>query len=119
MEKLKIITSTTRKGRKGIAFATWMQEFATQEGSFDIELLDLAEINLPPLAEPNHPMQGQYEHEYTEEWSRKIHEADAFICVLRVYLSGYPAPLNNPIAYIQHELKYKPLGYMSFGGIPA
>ncbi len=119
MDKLKLITSTTRKGRKGIAFANWMQEFATKEGSFDIELLDLAEINLPLLDEPNHPMQGQYEHEYTKEWSRKIHEADAFIFVLGEYNYGYPAPIKNAIDYLHHEWKYKPVGFLSYGGISA
>jgi NAD(P)H-dependent FMN reductase len=66
MNKLKIITSTTRPGRKGIVIADWITEIATARGWFDVELLDLAAINLPFMDEPNHPRLQEYQHEHTK-----------------------------------------------------
>ena len=79
MNNIKIITSTTREGRKGIAVANWITEFAKQGNKHNIELLDLAAINLPFMDEPNHPRLKQYQHEHTKQWSETINAADAFI----------------------------------------
>ena len=71
MHNIKIITSTTREGRKGIAVANWITALAKQGSQSNIELLDLAQINLPFMNEPNHPRLQQYQHEHTKNWSRK------------------------------------------------
>ena len=56
MYKLKIISSTVRPGRKGPLVAAWIAEMAQENGHFDVELLDLGEINLPMMNESNHPV---------------------------------------------------------------
>jgi len=117
MHKLKIITSTTRPGRKGISIAHWLLEFAGQHPGFEVELLDLAEINLPLMNEPNHPRLKKYEYEHTKAWSAKIDEADAFVFVTAEYNHSYPAPLKNAIDYLAQEWAYKPLGFVSYGGV--
>lgn len=117
MNKIKIITSTTREGRKGIAVANWITEVAMQNQTFDVELLDLAVINLPFMDEPNHPRLQQYKHEHTKNWSAKISEADAFIFVLGEYNFGFPAPIKNAIDYLFNEWKYKPVAFVSYGGV--
>lgn len=119
MTKLKIITSTTREGRKGIAIAQWITNFTKEQGHFDVELLDLAEINLPFFDEPHHPRLQQYTHNHTKNWSKKIEEADAFIIVLAEYNYGYPAPIKNAIDYLHNEWKYKPVSFVSYGGVSA
>ena len=119
MNNLKIITSTTREGRKGIAVAKWITELAIQANKFNVELLDLAEINLPFMDEPNHPRLQQYQHEHTKKWSEKINEADAFIIVLAEYNFGFPAPIKNAIDYVYNEWMRKPVGFVSYGGISA
>lgn len=119
MPNLKIITSTTREGRKSIALENWITEFAKAEGQFDVELLDLAKINLPMMNEPSHPRLGQYKHEYTKAWSKTINAADAFIFVLGEYNYGYPAPIKNAIDYLHNEWKYKPVAFVSYGGVSA
>jgi len=48
-------------------------------GGFDIEILELGDINLPLMNEANYPVMRKYEHEHTRKWSAKIDEADAFI----------------------------------------
>jgi NAD(P)H-dependent FMN reductase len=117
MDNLKIITSTTRPGRKGISIANWITGLAQQTGKFNVELLDLAAINLPFLDEPNHPRLQQYQHEHTKRWSATIDAADAFIIVLSEYNFGFPAPLKNAMDYLFKEWMYKPVAFVSYGGI--
>lgn len=119
MDKLKIITSTTREGRKGVLIANWITELSRKHGRFDVELLDLAEINLPLMDEPNHPRLQQYQHEHTKRWSADIQSADAFIIVLAEYNFGFPAPIKNALDYLFNEWKHKPVGFVSYGGVSA
>lgn len=114
---LKIITSTTRLERKGIAVANWIYSLSKQENKFDTELLDLATINLPMMDEPNHPRLGNYQHQHTKDWSAKISSADAFIIILGEYNYGFPAPIKNAIDFLFKEWMYKPVGIVSYGGI--
>lgn len=117
MNTIKIITSTTREGRKGIAVANWITELAKQNDKYNIELLDLAEINLPFMDEPNHPRLQKYQHEHTKKWSEMIGAADAFIIVLAEYNFGFPAPIKNAIDYLYNEWMNKPVAFVSYGGI--
>ncbi len=117
MNKLKIITSTTRPERKGVFVADWIKNIAITFGKFDVELLDLAVIKLPLMDEPNHPRLQQYTHEHTKKWSAIINEADAFIIVLSEYNFSFPAPIKNALDYLLNEWKYKPAGIVSYGGI--
>jgi NAD(P)H-dependent FMN reductase len=119
MYDLKIINSTVRPGRKGPVITKWIEEIARKNGSFNVEVLDLAVINLPLMDEPNHPSQKKYIHEHTKEWSRKIDEADAFIFVTGEYDFNYPAPLRNAIEYLYYEWAYKAAGIVSYGGVSA
>jgi NAD(P)H-dependent FMN reductase len=119
MYNLKIITSTVRPGRKGPLIAAWIAEKAKQHGSFNVEVLDLGEINLPMMNEPYHPLMKKYEHEHTKNWSAKIDEADVFIFVTAEYDYNYPAPLRNAIEYPALEWGYKAAGIVSYGGVSA
>jgi NAD(P)H-dependent FMN reductase len=117
MEKLKIITSTVREGRKGRIIADWITAVAKESGHFEAELLDIAEIDLPLMTEPNHPRLQKYKYEYTKKWSASIAAADAFIIVLSEYNFSFPAPIKNAIDYLFHEWRNKPVGFVSYGGM--
>ena len=117
--KLKIIIGSTRAGRQGPAVAAWIYNLAKERTEFDTELVDLAEVNLPFLDEPNHPRLRKYTQQHTKDWSAKIDEADAFIMVTPEYNFSYPAPLKNAIDYLHQEWLYKPAAIVSYGGIAA
>ena len=119
MYTLKIISSTVRPGRKGPIVTKWIADLAKQNVDFNVEVLDLGEINLPMMNEPNHPSLRKYEHEHTKWWSAKIEEADAFIFVTAEYDYNYPAPLRNALEYLFHEWGYKAAGIVSYGGVSA
>src|SRR5690606_2775885 len=92
---LQVIVASTRKGRQGPVVGAWFLEQARAHDRFEIELVDLAEVNLPLLDEPAHPRLAQYEHEHTKAWSRTISRADAFVFVTPEYDFGPPASLIN------------------------
>ncbi len=119
MYNLKVISSTVRPGRKGPLVAKWITELAKENENFNVELLDLGEIKLPMMDEPNHPLMKQYQHEHTKRWSAKIDEADAFIFVTAEYDYNYPAPLRNALEYLSQEWGYKPAAIVSYGGVSA
>jgi NAD(P)H-dependent FMN reductase len=119
MYKLKIITGSTRPGRKGPAIASWIAKAAEQHPEFEIELVDLAEVNLPFFDEPNHPRLQKYEHQHTKDWSARINSADAFIIVTPEYNYSYTAPVKNALDFLYNEWNHKPVAFVSYGGVAA
>jgi NAD(P)H-dependent FMN reductase len=119
MPKLQIFIASTRPGRVGLPVAKWFVERARQHGGFEIEVVDLAEVDLPFMDEPNHPAQRQYTKQHTLRWSALVDSADAFVFVMPEYNYGFSAPLKNAIDYLNWEWRYKPVGFVSYGGIAA
>ena len=117
MLDLKIIIASTRAGRKGPSIATWFYDIAAKHSAFNTELLDLAVINLPFLDEPNHPRFKKYTHQHTLDWSAKIDPADAFVIVTAEYNYGFPAPIKNALDFLYQEWNYKPVAFVSYGGV--
>ncbi len=114
-----IVIASTRPGRGGSAVAEWFTEQARSHGGFEVEVVDLAELNLPFLDEPNHPRLRQYTQPHTRAWSEQVEAADAFVFVTPEYNHGYPAPLKNAIDFLHQEWSYKPVGFVSYGGVAA
>lgn len=114
---LHVIIASTRKGRKGPLVADWFMTHATEHGGFEIELIDLAEVNLPLFDEPHHPRLAKYEHEHTRAWSATVSRADAFVFVTPEYDFSAPSSLTNAIQYLVREWAYKPVAFVSYGGV--
>jgi len=115
--KLKVITVSTREGRVGGAVAEWFNRYALEHGGFEVELIDLKEVNLPVLDEPKHPLLRDYQFEHTKRWSRLIDPADAFVFVTPEYDYFVPGSLVNAIDYLSQEWSYKPAAFVGYGGI--
>lgn len=114
---LKIVIGSTRPGRKGPAVAAWAAQVAKAHGGFDVELVDLADFDLPLLDEAAHPAQQKYEHEHTKRWSAAMEPADAVVFVTPEYDYFPPAALLNAVQALHKEWRYKPAGVVSYGGI--
>ena len=119
MPRLSIIIGSTRPGRAGLPIADWFADRARAHGGFEIDVVDLAELNLPMLDEPNHPRLRQYTHQHTKDWSARVAGSDAFVIVTPEYNHGYSAAVKNAIDYLHHEWHYKPVGFVSYGGVAA
>ena len=114
---LQIITASTRQGRKGPAVAAWFEQQARKHAIFEIEPIDLGEVNLPMLDEPNHPRVRNYQHAHTKAWSARVDRADAFVFVTPEYNYSAPPSLVNAIDYLWQEWQYKAAGFVSYGGV--
>ena len=119
MPRLQIIVASTRPGRVGLPIGRWAHDRAVEHGAFEVELIDLAEINLPLLDEPKPARQGQYVHRHTKAWSARIAAGDAFVFVVPEYNHSFNAPLKNAIDYLYAEWQHKPAGFVSYGGVAA
>ncbi|MFC4033158.1 NADPH-dependent FMN reductase [Streptomyces polygonati] len=120
MSKLGIIVASTRPGRVGLPVAQWFDAEARAHAGFaEIELIDLADVALPFMNEPNHPRLGRYTHQHTIDWSALVGGVDAFVFVMPEYNYGFNAELKNAIDYLHNEWKYKPVGFVSYGGVSA
>jgi NAD(P)H-dependent FMN reductase len=119
MPRLAVIVASNRPGRVAPAVADWFVSAAHQHGGFEVEILDLAEIDLPFLDEPNHPRLRQYTHQHTRDWSARVEAADAFVIVTPEYNYGMPAVLKNALDYLHQEWAHKPVAFVSYGGVSA
>ncbi len=117
--QLMIVIASTRPGRAGLPIAEWFTERAQAHGGFEVRVVDLAELRLPLLDEPQHPRLRQYTHQHTKDWSATVEAADAFVFVTPEYNFGYPAALKNAIDYLHNEWHYKPVGFVSYGMVAA
>lgn len=117
MPLLKVIVASTRPGRIGRGIGDWFAGHAAEHGGFDVQIVDLAEVGLPFLDEPEHASTGNYVHRHSKEWSATIGEADAFVFVMPEYNHAFSAPLKNAIDFLYYEWRYKPVGFVSYGGM--
>jgi NAD(P)H-dependent FMN reductase len=92
-------------------------ERAREHGGFELEWLDLKAIDLPMLSEPNHPRLQQYTQESTKRWSATVAALDAFVFVTPEYNFGSPPALVNALDTVYVEWSYKPVGFVSYGGV--
>lgn len=114
---LVVLIASTRPQRKGPAIAKWFTSVAEAHPTFEVRLVDLAEVGLPLLDEPNHPRMKQYQQEHTKRWSAIVDAADAFVFVTPEYNYNPPPSLLNALDYLYQEWLYKPVGIVSYGGI--
>jgi NAD(P)H-dependent FMN reductase len=112
-----VIVGSTRIGRVGKTVADWCVDVARKHGRFDVSLLDLKEIDLPMLEEPQHPRLQKYVGEKTKAWSALVAKTDAFVIVTPEYNHGMPPALVNALNHVYVEWNYKPAAFVSYGGI--
>jgi NAD(P)H-dependent FMN reductase len=117
MLTLQVITASTRPSRQGPKVAAWFLERCREHGRFQVEPIDLAAPALPLFDEPEHPRFRKYAHDHTKAWSATVDRADAYVVVTPEYNYGMPPSLLNALDYLVHEWAYKPLGFVSYGGV--
>lgn len=115
--RLMVIVGSVRPGRAGLSVALWVHEYTTQFGGFEIDFVDLAELDLPFMNEPKHPRLQEYRYKHTIAWGERVDAADAFLFVTPEYNYSYSPALKNALDYLHHEWSGKPVGLVSYGGL--
>ncbi len=119
MYKLMIITASTREGRKGHLFGQWIEGIVRRDPDWEVTPIDLKDLNLPLIDEPEHPRLKNYHREHTKAWSKLVDATDAFVVVTPEYNYGAPPSLINALDYLFSEWAYKPMSFVSYGGVAA
>lgn len=119
--KIGVVISTTRPTRVGDKVAQWFlnQDAVKNSPDLDFELIDLKELDLPFLSEPESPSTGNYTQAKTIAWSKKVTSLDGLVFVTAEYNNGPPAPLKNAIDTVYHEWDRKPVAFVGYGSYGA
>ena len=113
MTRIGIVTSSTRPTRIGHHVAQWVATQAPE--GVEVEPIDLRDLALPLLDEPEMPSSGHYAHEHTKRWAALVDGVDAVVFVMPEYNRGYNAALKNAIDYLFAEWDAKPIALVGYG----
>ncbi len=113
---LQVVIGSTRPGRIGPVVADWIVDRAREQGDFDVEVADLAVLDLPIFDEPDHPRLRKYVHQHTKDWSAIVDRSDAFVFVIPEYNHSFNAATKNALDYLSQEWRNKPAGIVTYGG---
>lgn len=111
--RIGIVISSVRPTRVGPAVARWVAEQAPE--GVDVEIIDLAEVDLPFLPEPKLPAEGDYQEESTKAWSERVRGFDGLVLTVAEYNGGYTASLKNAIDTLFAEWNDLPIGLVGYG----
>ncbi|MFI1092000.1 NADPH-dependent FMN reductase [Streptomyces sp. NPDC020917] len=117
--KLVILLGSVREGRFGPVVGTWVTEQARLHGYFDVEVVDLADLDVPlslPAASPKHAGDGYPRPEAMAALTAALEGADAFVVVTPEYNHSYPASLKAAIDWHFTQWAAKPVAFVSYGG---
>lgn len=117
--RLAVIVGSVRVGRFAPVVAEWFAGEAQEHGSFQTDLIDLAEAgHVLPVAFPDFgaPMPAEVEA-VRAGLAERLAAADAFVIVTPEYNHSFPAPLKNTIDWFHSEWQAKPVGFVSYGGM--
>ena len=115
MLNVAIVTGSTRPGRHNDAVAQWVYGIAQARTDAEFEFVDIADFKLPLLDEPVPPSMGQYMHEHTKTWAKKIASFDGYVFVTPEYNHGIPGSLKNAIDFLNSEWANKAAGFVGYG----
>jgi NAD(P)H-dependent FMN reductase len=117
MAHIQIIVGSTRPNRVGLNVGKWLLSQLQQIPGSTYELIDLKEVGLPFLDEPEPAGGGNYTQDHTKQWSKTIQKADGYIWVTPEYNHISSASLINAIHFLYNEWSYKPVAFVGYGGM--
>ena len=115
MPVIKVIVGSTRPSRFGEKPAKWLMELTKEHPEATFELIDLLDVNLPFLDEPQPPLMGNYTKDHTLAWATTIGEADGFVFITPEYNHAPSPALLNAVDFLAKEWKHKPVAFVSYG----
>ena len=111
--RVAVIAGSRRPNRRSRAVAEWV--CAAETPGVELTLVDLAEIGLPPLAEPAPAAFGEYVLAHTQDWSRLIAGFDAYVLVSPEYNHSTTAALKDALDHLYAEWQDKVVGFVGYG----
>ncbi|MFF9864781.1 NADPH-dependent FMN reductase [Streptomyces sp. NPDC013953] len=116
--RLAVVVGSVREGRFGPVVTRWFAEQAEQHGGFEVDVVDLADVELPlalppvpPAMDPDLPRPAGM-----DGLTRRIAAADAVVVVTPDYNRSFPASLKAAIDWHYTEWRAKPIGFVGYSG---
>jgi NAD(P)H-dependent FMN reductase len=117
--RLAVLIGSVREGRFGPVVATWVAQRARDHGAFDVDVVDLADVELPlalPAEPPKFAGAAYPRPAGMAELTARLDAADAFVIVTPEYNHSYPASLKTAIDWHFTQWTAKPVAFVSYGG---
>ncbi|MFH8440945.1 NADPH-dependent FMN reductase [Streptomyces sp. NPDC018026] len=117
--KLVIVVGSVREGRFGPVVGSWVAEQARRHGGFEVEVVDLADIDVPlalPAESPKYAGDSYPRPAGMAALTSALAGADAFVVVTPEYNHSYPASLKAAIDWHFTQWTAKPVAFVSYGG---
>jgi NAD(P)H-dependent FMN reductase len=109
--RLAVIIASTRHGRFGPVAATWFAHQASRRGNLRVDLVDLAEAQLPQtLTDAHEPVPAA-----VRDLAPRLAAAEGFVVVTPEYNRSFPAPLKTAIDWFYEEWQAKPVTFVAYG----
>jgi len=115
--RVAVIVGSVREGRFGPVVADWLAGVADAHGGFEVDVVDLAEPDLPLVMPAFGATPSATVVAAVAKVAPRLEAADAFVVVTPEYNHSYPASLKNAIDWHQPEWRAKPVAFVSYGGI--
>ncbi|MFG3507995.1 NADPH-dependent FMN reductase [Streptomyces sp. NPDC047821] len=116
--RLAVVIGSVRESRFGPVVTRWFAEQARLHGRFDVDVVDLADADLPlalppvpPAMDPDMPRPAGM-----ADLTRRLGEADAVVVVTPDYNRSFPASLKAAIDWHYTEWQAKPVGFVGYSG---
>jgi len=117
--KLVIVIGSVREGRFGPVVASWIAGQAREHGGFVVEVIDLADLDIPlslPAASPKYAGDNYPWPSGMAALTSALESADAVLLITPEYNHSYPASLKAAIDWHFTHWTAKPVGFVSYGG---
>lgn len=119
MNKIAIISSSVRSGRRSHRVALYFSNYLRENNLAETDIIDLQQYNFPVFEE-----RLKYQADPSPEaldFAERIRSADGVIIVVPEYNGGYPASIKNAIDLLTTEWRKKPVAISTvsdgvFGG---
>ncbi|MFE5485241.1 NADPH-dependent FMN reductase [Streptomyces sp. NPDC056527] len=112
--RLAVIVASNREGRFGPVVADWFLGRTAERDDFTVDVVDLAEVDLPTSLSYNPAPAVAAE---LAKVSPVLAAADAFVVLTPEYNHSFPASLKSLIDWHGSEWHAKPVGFVSYGGM--
>ena len=100
ISRLLILIGSVRDGRFGPVVASWVAGRAREHGAFEVDLMDLAEVEIPlalPSQSPKMAGNSYPRPVGMADLTSRLAAADAFVLVTPEYNHSYPASIKAAI----------------------
>lgn len=111
--RLAMLVSCGSASSTGSRIADWLDETVRHLDLFDLDRLDLAEWELPPIPSYAPPPAVR---EVADRLGGRLEEADAYLIVTPEYNHSFPALLKIVIDWNHTQWQAKPVTFVSYGG---